>query len=88
MDYLATLTGLSPIPRGFAPGFVNYKKGYIRLATASDTVHQLLAHSRRFSARTPASSTTKTGLHDIAESGVKHQKSINQSTNENLMNIV
>jgi hypothetical protein len=31
---------------------------------------------------TPASSTTKTGRHDIAESGVKHQKSnqINQST--------
>jgi hypothetical protein len=24
---------------------------------------------------TPASSTTKTGRHDIAESGVKHQKS-------------
>jgi hypothetical protein len=29
---------------------------------------------------TPASSTTKTGRHDIAESGVKHQKS-NQSSN-------
>jgi hypothetical protein len=30
---------------------------------------------------TPASDTTKTGRHDIAESGVKHQKSINhQST--------
>jgi len=26
----------------------------------------------------PASSTTKTGRHDIAESGVKHNKSINQ----------
>jgi hypothetical protein len=25
---------------------------------------------------TPASSTTKTGRHDIAESGVKHQKSL------------
>jgi hypothetical protein len=25
---------------------------------------------------TPASSTTKTGRHDIAESGVKHKKSI------------
>ena len=28
-----------------------------------------------FSPGTPASSTTKTGRHDIAESGVKHQKS-------------
>jgi len=42
----------------------------------------LLAHGRWFSPCTPASSTTKTGRHDIAEkniseSGVKHQKSIN-----------
>jgi hypothetical protein len=43
----------------------------------------LLAHGRWFSADTPASSTTKTGRHDIAESGVKHQKSINQSINHN-----
>jgi hypothetical protein len=39
----------------------------------------LLAHGRWFS---PASSTTKTGLHDIAEniaeSGVEYQKAINQ----------
>ena len=27
LDYLATHTSLSPIRRGFAPGFVNYKKG-------------------------------------------------------------
>jgi hypothetical protein len=46
------------------PGFVNYKKGCTRLATASDKVYQLLAHGRWFS---PASSTTKTGRHDIAE---------------------
>jgi hypothetical protein len=26
-DYLTTHTNLSPIRRGFAPGFVNYKKG-------------------------------------------------------------
>jgi hypothetical protein len=26
LDYLATHTSLSPIRRGFAPGFVNYKK--------------------------------------------------------------
>ena len=35
---------------------------------------QLLAHGRWFSPGTPASSTTKTGRHDIAESGVKTQK--------------
>ena len=60
---------------GFTPDFVNYKKGCTRLAAASDNVYQLLAHGRWFSLGTPASSTTKTGRHDIAESGVKHQKS-------------
>jgi hypothetical protein len=34
---------------------------------ASDKVYQLLAHGRWFSPGTPASSTTKTGRHDIAE---------------------
>jgi hypothetical protein len=58
---------LSPIWRGFAPGFVNYKKGCTRLAVASDKVYQLLAHGRWFSAGTAASSTTKTCRHDIAE---------------------
>ena len=38
-----------------------------RLAAASDKVDQLLAHGRWFSPGTPASSTTKTGRHDIAE---------------------
>jgi len=38
-----------------------------QLATASDKVYQLLAHGRWFSPGTPASSTTKTGRHDIAE---------------------
>ena len=70
-----THTSLSPIRRGFAPGFVNYKKGCTRLAAASDKVYQLLVHGQWFSPGTPASSTTKTGRHDIAESGVKHQKS-------------
>jgi hypothetical protein len=59
------------------PGFVNYKKGCTRLAATSDKDYQLLAHGQWFSPGTPASSTTKTGRHDIAESGVKHQKSIN-----------
>ena len=64
MDYLNTHTSLSTIRRGFAPGFVNYTKGCTRLAAASDKVDQLLAHGRWFS---PASSTTKTGRHDITE---------------------
>jgi hypothetical protein len=72
LDYLTTHTSLSPIRRGFAPVFVIYKK------VASDTVNQLLAHDRWFSPGTPASSTIKTGRHDIAEKllkvALKHQK--------------
>ena len=41
--------------------------GCTRLAAASDKVYQLLAQGRWFSPGTPASSTTKTGRHDIAE---------------------
>jgi hypothetical protein len=63
----------------FAHGFVNYKKGCTRLAVASDKVYQFLAHGRWFSPGTLASSTTKTGRHDIAEIllkvALKHQKS-------------
>ena len=44
--------------------FYKLQKGCTRLAAASDKVYQLLAHGRWFS---PASSTTKTGRHDIAE---------------------
>ena len=43
------------------------QKGCTRLAAASDKVYQLLAHGRWFSPGTPASSTTKTGRHDIGE---------------------
>jgi hypothetical protein len=50
-----------------------------RLAAARDKVYQLLAHGRWIS---PASSTTNTGRHDIADILLKvalnHQKSINQ----------
>jgi hypothetical protein len=49
------------------PGFLNYKIGCTRLIDASNKVYQLLAHGRLFSPGTPASSTTKTGRHDIAE---------------------
>jgi hypothetical protein len=45
----------------------NLQKGCTRLAAASDKVYQLLAHDRWFSPGTPATSTTKTGRHGIAE---------------------
>jgi hypothetical protein len=80
LDYLTTHTSLSPIRRGFAPGFVNYKKGYTQVAAASDKVYQLLANGRWFSPGTPASSTIKTGRHDIDEIllkvALKHKKKI------------
>ena len=63
--------------RGIASGFVNYKKGCTRYT--SDTVYQLLANGQWFSPGTLASSTTKSGRHDIAEIlmkvALKHQKS-------------
>ena len=43
------------------------QKECTRLAAASDKVYQLLAHGWWFSPGTLASSTTKTGRHDIAE---------------------
>jgi hypothetical protein len=56
------------------------QKGCTRLGTASDKVYQLLAHGRWFS---PASSTTKTGRHDIAEILLKVSLSTkNQSINQ------
>jgi hypothetical protein len=65
------------------PGFVNYKKGCTRPTAASDKVYQLLAHGRRFSPVTPASSTPKTGHHDIAETLLKVALStINKSINQ------
>jgi hypothetical protein len=47
-----------------------------------DKVYQLLAHGRWFSPGTPASSTTKTGSHDIAEILLKVAlNTINKSIN-------
>ena len=43
------------------------QKGCTRLAAANDKVYQLLAHDRWFSPGISASSTIKTGCHDIAE---------------------
>jgi hypothetical protein len=62
-----THTSLSPIRRGFAPGFVNNKIGCTRLAVAIDKAYQLLAYGRWFSPGTPAFFTTKTARHNMAE---------------------
>ena len=43
------------------------QKGCTRLTASSDKRNQLLVHGRWFCPGTPASSTTKTGRHDIAE---------------------
>ena len=64
---LTSHTSLSPIQRWFALSFVNYKKGCTRLAATSDKVYELLAQGRWFSPGIPASSTTETGCHYIAE---------------------
>ena len=81
-DECKTITIQIP-KQSFGPGFVNYQKRCTRLAAASDNVYQLLVHGRWFSPGSPASSTTKTGRHDIAgniaESGVNHQNSNSNS---------
>ena len=73
---LTAHTSLSPIRHRFVHSFVNYKKGCTRLAATSDQVYQLLAQGRWFS---PASSTTKTGCHDIAEILLKVALNTNNS---------
>ena len=62
-------------------------KGCTRLAAAMDKDYQLLAHGRWFSPGTPASSTTKTGRHDIAEILLKvtlNTKNKNQITSSHI----
>ena len=64
LDYLTIHTSLSPIRRGFAPGFVNHNKGAL---DSQPLAYQLLGHGRWFSPCTPASSTTINGGNDITE---------------------
>jgi len=56
------------------------QKWCTRLTAASDTAYQLLPHGLCLFPGTPASSTTKTGRHNIAEIllevALKHQKLI------------
>ena len=87
MDYLTTHTSLSTIRRGFALGFVNYKKGALD-SQLQVIVYQLLAHGRWFSPGTPASSTTKTGRHDIAEILLKVALKTKNQIKSNQMNNV
>ena len=56
------------------------------LAAASDKDYQLLAHGQWFSPGTPASCTTKTGRHDIAEILVKVALNTNNQINLNHLN--
>jgi hypothetical protein len=58
------------------------QKWCTRLAAANDKVYQLLAHDRWFSSGTPASSTTKTSLHDIAEILLKVALNIKSKMNQ------
>ena len=66
MDYLTTHTSLSHMAWVRA-WLCKLPKRCNRLAAASDKVYLMLAHGRWFSPCTPASSTTKSGRHDIAE---------------------
>jgi hypothetical protein len=60
-----------------------------RIAAASDKFYQLLARGRWFSPGTSASSTTKTGRHDIAEILLKVALSTkNQSLNQSHLNAI
>jgi hypothetical protein len=68
--------------RGFAPVFVNDKKGYTRFTAASDKAYHLLAYGRWFSPGTPSSSTTKTGRHDIAEIVLKMALNTKNQSNQ------
>jgi hypothetical protein len=65
---LTTHTSISPIRPGFAPGFVNYKKGALDSQPHAIKFTSCLPKvGAWFSPGTPASSTTKTGRHDITE---------------------
>jgi hypothetical protein len=70
---------------------LKYKKGALDSQPQVEKVCQLLALGRWFSPGTPASSTTKTGRHDIAEIllkvALKHQKS-NQIKSTQVMKLI
>ena len=53
--------------RGFAPGFLNYKKGALDSQSQVIKFTSCLPRVGGFSPGTPASSNTTTGRHNIAE---------------------
>jgi hypothetical protein len=68
LDYLTThVQANHQYGVGSRPDYKKLQKRCTRLTTARDKVYLLLAHGRWFSPGIPASSTTKTGRHDIAE---------------------
>ena len=67
LDYLTTHTSLSPVRRGFAPGFVNYKKDALDSQPQVIKLTSCLSMVGGSLLGTPASSTTKSGRYDIAE---------------------
>ena len=84
LDYLTTHKSLSPIRRGFAPGFVNYKKGaldsqpQVILQVACPWSVVLSGYSGLFHHR----NRSPWYSWNIAESGVKHNKNQSIKTNK------
>jgi hypothetical protein len=60
------------------------QKGCTRLAATRDQAYKLLDHCRWFSPGTTASSTTKTGRHDITEILLKMALNTNNQINQSL----
>jgi hypothetical protein len=56
------------------------------IRSAGDKVYQLLAHGRWFSPGIPASPTTKTGRHDIAEILLKVALKLQKSIKNQIIN--
>jgi hypothetical protein len=67
LEYRTFNVNLSPIRRGFAPVFVNYKKGALDLQPQAIQFTSCLPMVVGYLWVVLASSTTKTGRHDIAE---------------------
>jgi hypothetical protein len=59
-----------------------------QLAFASDKDYQLLAHGLWFSPGTPASSTTKTGRHDIAEILLSAALNTKNQLNQSILSVL
>ena len=78
-DYLTTCTSLSPIRCGFVPGFVNYKKGaldsQLQVIKFTSCLPMVGGSLRVFRLPPPLKLFAMIFSWNIAESGIKHQKS-------------